>query len=201
MDTKFVQSDGKTVLLAHARVEPIKGPIEPERSYQKYFPYRVGVKRRSKNTLQKPWPELVLGHYDKSKHGRFTNSSPYAVAFVYAKSGNIVVRGMPDEVQEVLNKERRFGNCVYYLTFWGKEKYHGLWCGTPGIHVTKKSFGKRTKFHVEIAAGIVGGRQKWVRRYFRRMPRRWIKLYDMVEPCKKLLTATPDEPVDLDLIL
>ena len=127
--------------------------------------------RRSKHVLKTPWPEVILSKPLRLRTG-YAICIPYCVAFVYSKKGNIVVKGYAQEVGDAINK-RRWGNCVYYYTYWYHGCCRGEWSATPGIFVKKKRIGKRKKFLITVCTyhgDIV--------KVFRRMPKRWLQIYD-----------------------
>ena len=131
------------------------------------------VWRNSKRPLTNPWPVIELDHFQGDL------KEPYTVAFVYAKSGNVVVKGMSSTVGMEIDDVRRFGNCIYYATTWRAGIHRGIWLGTPGIFISRKKINRRRKFCINIFVGYVNEQAQSITRYFRRMPRRWLPLYDL----------------------
>ena len=140
--------------------------------------------RKRKTTRQ--WPEIVLGNCavppKKDQFGRvigpsqFNDRSPFCMAFVYAKSGNVTVKGSSKDVHKYLYTERQLGNCIYNSVIWRKGYPRSMWRATPGIGIsTEKNKKGRKIFKVLVQIGKLSIELK-----FRKIPHRWLRVFDKV---------------------
>jgi len=115
------------------------------------------------------WKEVV-GPYE-------IRSDPYCICFVYAKSGNFVLKGNWVNIRHDL-WARKYGDCIFYRVIYGKGKHRGSWQGTPGITIKRPKIGKRRKYQISVFIGDCNGQPNYLDLTFRRMPRRWLPAFD-----------------------
>ncbi len=122
--------------------------------------------------------EIYLSDFDNTNRGMFGKAQPYAVYFVYKKDQEpVVVKGMADDVFSYVNKH--FPVSVFYYTYWqdGKCRY-GAWRGSLGLYLyfDKREI-RKGKYRYIVFMMIKDNGWAEVAS-FRRIPRKWIPLYD-----------------------
>lgn len=119
--------------------------------------------------------------------------SPYAIFWVYTPKGNYKVMGMSYDVRNWVEKNIPEG--VYHYTYWKNGRSRGGWMTTPGL---KLWFEK--KFHNGQWRWCVSMMNKDNGLYledchsFRRMPHKWLPLFDKAKNVNKQQPVTLNNP-------
>lgn len=105
--------------------------------------------------------EICLSQYASNGH-------PFEIAFIYADSGNFVVKGMSDIVSDFLQREYKhyFAN----RTFWANGVHRSYWSGCTGVYIKRQQAKKRRIWCVQL-----GNHWKFKQSLtYRRLPKKWL---------------------------
>lgn len=121
-----------------------------------------------------------LGSFTPTR-GMFGNE-PFCIAYVYGENGNLIVRGMDNQVGRYLDGYTQ--RYVAYLSFWKRGVSRGYWTSNCDLNWVKNGRvgGRITNGWCLIHNGVSALRVK-------RIPNRWIPLYT------SLLAAPTPTPV------
>ena len=124
------------------------------------------------NTMQ----TIELGKFTPTK-SQWGFASPWTIAFVYNSDGkNYVVKGMCDDVRDYIDEH--FPKCFYNMTYWKNGCRCSSWSASSKLMLYFNQvhpFGGRQNMEVILFAD---SSQRPKIHYFRRMPHRWIPLFD-----------------------
>jgi len=107
---------------------------------------------------------------------------PFAIYWVYTPTDSFIVKGMSYYVEEWLIKNVTKG--VYYYSYWRNGRSRGRWRVTGGLSLffRRDSHSKQKRWIVETVIRDTQGKShiKTIAS-FRRIPNKWIDLYDQAE--------------------
>ena len=121
---------------------------------------------------------IELSKFHKTP-GRFSGTQPWCMAWVYTPVGNFFVKGMSQEVDDWIEKNVAKG--VYNKTYWLEGKSRNYWGSTRELMLYFRRMGSHR--HV-VSLFREDGTYVEVAKTFRRIPHKWIPLYD--EACIKM---------------
>lgn len=129
--------------------------------------------------MNKKLPIIQLSGFEKRKktdcYGFGTQA--FVIAFVYADTGNCVVKGMCQEVEDYIKKH--FPRCIYNLTLWADGKSRNIWGSTRSIYIFhKQDDNDRLKYDISI---YKNGKRHSVA-CVRRVPHKWLDIYNDADP-------------------
>lgn len=116
---------------------------------------------------------IDLGEYRKTGYN-FAESDPYEIAFMYTPDGSYVIKGM---MVEVRNYMKQFPKWVAHRTFWKDGSWRGYWeLSQRGVYIIKKK--NTDKNRVMFNISVFRNGQLYHNIWVRRVPRRWLSIYD-----------------------
>jgi hypothetical protein len=126
--------------------------------------------------------EIIVSEYNP-KARKFPDNA-FCIAFVYAESGNFVVKGFSGDVHK--HVENNFPKSLVNLTWWHKGTKRSFWKFTHDDIYIKKITSQYWAIHKnELKRNRGWVVWKYVDRelpetlYFRRLPKKWIKEFDV----------------------
>lgn len=123
-------------------------------------------------------PKFEVIEVSKYVKTKFRAGNPYTLCFVHAPSGNYLVKGQLNTVDEYVNN--RFPQCIYQNTFWHNGKSRGYWRASRRYSLYIKKIYEKTSEHYgkfEVMMFVVGS-MKPKTYYFKRMPSKWLPIFD-----------------------
>ena len=125
--------------------------------------------------------EVVLGEFDKTQRDEYGDCQAWSIAFVYAPEGNFVIKGMASKVKSYI--KRHFIKCVVNYTWWKNGRSRNFWRSSENfsLYISHKRVGDRLCYVIEAATKDSGQHVEKLL-VLRRMPRKWIDVYDKAMP-------------------
>ena len=118
---------------------------------------------------------IEVGKFRKTPDDFVCKTQPFCIAFVYAKQGNFIVKGMSKEVETYI--AQKFPYCFYNRTLWKDGKSRSHWATPRGLQlwITTRLIDERRKHVVSMATEK--GFQEGIL-IFRNMPKKWLPIFD-----------------------
>ena len=157
--------------------------------------------------------EIMVGGMEDKKQCPQGYRYGWALVFVYAPEGNFLVKGRSDLTTGYVKEH--FPKCIYYMSLWRNGRARGgYWHSTvKGMTIYDPAFRTGMQKDIEEERDVFERRPKHlsprIRKYkvivydrhegantqsveFRRMPKKWLPLYDEMIDKAKIKEVTPD---------